>query len=105
MGPRSIERGRWGSAYYPTSLRQMLQWGRVQSNAEGRHNPFPQISTSIASMGPRSIERGRPRHALFPAEPIAELQWGRVQSNAEGSRRGRGLARILRFNGAAFNRT
>ena len=81
MGPRSYERGNPSAEQVRRRIRDVLQWGRVLTNAE----------TTL-----RQSRLCRPRR----------LQWGRVLTNAETNVHDYGhVSPRSRFNGAAFLRT
>ena len=107
MGPRSDERGNRLLADAEKAIRERLQWGRVQMNAETRSQravskraewlQWGRVQMNaetrdafrkwkerrgLASMGPRSDERGNVNRATHCLQSW-QLQWGRVQMNAE----------------------
>ena len=79
---------------FPLKDAHLLQWGRVRSNAETLSIREVADLIQEASMGPRSVERGNYGHGGAMQEQTV-LQWGRVRSNAE-TQRLRVAAQLLR---------
>ena len=83
MGPRPNGRGRKPvtSKHRPAVL---LQWGRVQTDAEGRgHSASPGFRRRSFN-GAASKRTRKAPDARHGDQPARLLQWGRVQTDAEG---------------------
>ncbi len=80
MGPRSIERGK--SRVFRRWKQPVLQWGRVQSNAErSKLLSMSQFTGRLQWGRVQSNAESKLNKCLRSSN--RQLQWGRVQSNAE----------------------
>ena len=106
MGPRSHERGNKRARPMCALIAQLLQWGRVLTNAETRRRRRDHHHDALrASMGPRSHERG---NALGHGgdggvRSFNGAAFSRTRKHARGCWCSTRLS--YRFNGAAFSRT
>ena len=130
MGPRSHERGKGaaqasfqggragfnGAAFSRTRKAEafnrvqgdedMLQWGRVLTNAERIADSSRRASRRVASMGPRSHERGKRRRPSRPTSASQGFNGAAFSRTRKVANRGVSeRIHTLSFNGAAFSRT